>query len=37
MKFSTADNDNDKGYGNCTAEYKSGWWHKICFGINANY
>ena len=37
MKFTTADNDNDKYGGNCAADYKSGWWyHSGCYHININ-
>ena len=35
MKFSTADNDNDKWSGNCAGSGKSGWWYKSC-GSNSN-
>ena len=34
MKFSTADNDNDKNSGNCAANRKSGWWYNSCDYIN---
>ena len=39
MKFSNADNENDKRSGsNCVADYKSGciWWHYKCYSININ-
>ena len=36
MKFSTPDNDNDKYFSNCAADFKSGWWHNKCFAINGN-
>ena len=37
MKFSTPDNDNDKGSGNCAAGYwGSGWWYNSCTHININ-
>ena len=37
MKFSTADNDNDKySSGNCAYNYKSGWWYNYCQSININ-
>ena len=38
MKFSTADNDNDKqgSNHNCAADYKSGWWYHSCYYINFN-
>ena len=37
MKFSTLDNDNDKGIGaSCAAIYKSGWWYNKCHHININ-
>ena len=37
MKFSTPDNDNDKGSGiNCAAEDKSGWWYNNCYHTNIN-
>ena len=36
MKFSTPDNDNDKGRGNCAASHKSGWWYNSCHHININ-
>ena len=38
MKFSTPDNDNDnKGGGNCAANYKNGWWYNSCYHININH
>ena len=36
MKFSTADNDNDKNGGNCAAANKNGWWFNSCNYININ-
>ena len=36
MKFSTPDNDNDKGGGNCAADLNSGWWYNYCDHINMN-
>ena len=36
MKFSTPDNNNDKGNSNCAAYYKSGWWYNSCRHININ-
>ena len=36
MKFSTADNDNDKWELNCAAADKGGWWHNNCHNININ-
>ena len=37
MKFSTADNDNDKHSSyNCAAGHKSGWWYSSCYHININ-
>ncbi|XP_065902271.1 fibrinogen-like protein A [Dysidea avara] len=37
MKFSTPDNDNDHWNSDtCAAAWKSGWWYKICYHINAN-
>ena len=36
MKFSTPDNDNDKGGGNCAADLNSGWWYNYCDHININ-
>ena len=36
MKFSTADNDNEKWSSNCAAHYKSGWWYNYCYKININ-
>ena len=36
-KFTTPDNDNDKGRGyNCAASYQSGWWYYDCSHININ-
>ena len=36
MKFSTPDNDNDKGSNNCAANSRSGWWYNNCYDININ-
>ena len=39
MKFTTADNENDKwGGGNCATyvTYKSGWWYNSCRQVNVN-
>ena len=37
MKFSTADNDNDKHSSfNCAAADKNGWWYNACLHINPN-
>ena len=39
MKFTTADNENDKwSGGNCATyiSYQSGWWHNACRQINLN-
>ena len=37
IKFSTADNDNDKySGGNCAASNKNGWWYNNCDHININ-
>jgi len=36
MAFSTADNDNDKYYGNCGSEDSSGWWFNRCSAANLN-
>ena len=37
MKFSTADNDNDKRGSNCAAGHRDGWWHNDCHHIDMNY
>ena len=38
MKFTTPDNDNDKGSSsNCAVIFKSGWWHNNCYHINPNH
>ena len=37
MKFTTADNDNDKGGGNCGIGYKNGWWYNNCAYVNINH
>jgi len=36
QRFSTFDNDNDRGNANCAAAYDSGWWYNNCRHINAN-
>ena len=36
MKFSTADNDNDKYSDNCAYARSVGWWHNRCSNIDAN-
>ena len=36
MKFTTADNDNDKWNTNCAVKYKSGWWYNQCQNVNVN-
>ena len=37
MKFTTADNDNDKYGSNCGIRYKNGWWYNACAYVNINY
>jgi len=36
MKFSTADNDNDRNSGNCAASSHGPWWHNNCAYIYIN-
>ena len=36
MKFSTPDNDNDKWSGNCSTDFKGGWWYNTCHKISIN-
>ena len=36
MNFSTYDNDNDGGAGNCAADWRGGWWYNYCYRININ-
>ena len=36
MKFSTADQDNDKHSGNCAVFDKSGWWYNACYRVHLN-
>ena len=36
MQFSTKDNDNDTGGGNCSKQYKGAWWYSSCHKANLN-
>ena len=36
MKFTTADNDNDKWSSNCATTWGGGWWYNSCYNIIIN-
>ena len=36
MRFTTKDNDNDVGTGNCAIAYPGGWWYNACHSSNLN-
>ena len=36
MQFSTKDNDNDTGGGNCSKQFKGAWWYSSCHKANLN-
>eukprot|EP00117_Sycon_ciliatum_P026756 scpid78298/ scgid21890/ Tenascin-X; Hexabrachion-like protein len=36
QQFSTRDRDHDSYHGDCSNEYKGGWWYNSCHNVNVN-